>query len=89
MREIAKQFIRFKVGDGSRIFLWYDVWHPASCLIEKFGFRAVYDAGSYVGARVSSIIRNGEWFFCPLLVRIVYIVAIQSQLPEVGFGDTD
>lgn len=60
LREIAKNFIRFKVGDGSRIFLWSDHWHSAGCLLDKFGFRAVYDAGSYVATRVSSIIRNGD-----------------------------
>jgi hypothetical protein len=27
----------FKIGTGSRIFMWYDSWHPAGCLIEKYG----------------------------------------------------
>jgi len=24
LRDIAKRFIRFKVGNGSRVFLWFD-----------------------------------------------------------------
>jgi hypothetical protein len=60
LRELAKNFIQFKVGDGSQIFLWYDHWHPDGCLFEKIRFRAIYDAGSCVGAKVSSIIRNGD-----------------------------
>jgi hypothetical protein len=53
LREVAKSFIRFKVRDGSWIFLWYDHRYLAGRLIEKFGFRALDDAGSNVGAKVS------------------------------------
>jgi hypothetical protein len=28
LRSLAKKFLRVKVGDGSKIFLWLDVWHP-------------------------------------------------------------
>jgi hypothetical protein len=28
LRDIAKKFIRFKIGDGNRTFLWLDNWHP-------------------------------------------------------------
>jgi hypothetical protein len=59
----------------------------ASCLLEKFDFRAVYDAGSYVEAKVSSIIRNGDWFWpC---AHSDSIVAIQSRLSEVELGVAD
>jgi hypothetical protein len=67
--------------------LGYDVWHPVGYLLEKFGFRAVYDAGSHIGARVSSIIRNGEWFWP--FVHSHSIVTVQSQLHEIDIGETD
>lgn len=45
LRDVAKQFLRFKVGDGSKIFLWLDSWHPNGRLLDTYGFRPVYDAG--------------------------------------------
>jgi hypothetical protein len=44
LREVAKRFLKFKVGDGSRIFLWLDDWHLDGCLLDKYGHRVVYDA---------------------------------------------
>jgi hypothetical protein len=33
-----QQLFSFKVGDGTEIFLWYDVWHPEGCLFDKYGY---------------------------------------------------
>jgi hypothetical protein len=41
LREVAKRFLKFKVGDGNRIFLWLDDWHPDGCLLDKYGCQAV------------------------------------------------
>jgi len=79
--------MRFKVGDGSRIFLWLDVWHPDGCLLDKYGYRVVYDAASSVCAKLSSIIRNGEWYWP--YARSESIVVIQSKLSDVEIGNTD
>jgi hypothetical protein len=65
LRDIAKKFLRFEVGDGENIHLWLDFWHPAGILLEKYGFRVVYDAQSSVEARLSSVINDGEWFWRP------------------------
>jgi hypothetical protein len=62
-RNVAKQFLSFKVGDGSKIFLWHDSWHPEGCLFDNFGYRVIYDAGRNIGPRVSTIIKDGEWFW--------------------------
>jgi hypothetical protein len=61
--EVAKQLIRFKIGKESQVFLWCDNWHPEGCLLEKYRHRAMYDAGSNMEARVSSIIRDGECYW--------------------------
>jgi hypothetical protein len=47
----------------------------------------VYDAGSNLDAKVSSIIRDGEWFCNG--ARSNKLVAIQSRLHEVSIGVTD
>jgi len=85
--DIAKLFIRFKVGNGSRIFLWFDQWHPFGYLLDNLGHRVVYDAGFPVGSKLSAIIRNGSWFWP--YARSDTIVAIQSKLTDVPIGNTN
>lgn len=63
LRELAKKLIQFKIGDGSKSFLWFDNWHLDGCLIDKYGLRVFYDAASHKEAKVSSIIQNGDWFW--------------------------
>lgn len=95
LRDLAKQFLKFKIGDGSKVFLWLDSWHPDGCLLDVYGFRVVYDAssnlmlkaGSNLDAKVSSIVRDGEWFW--MGARSDKLVAIQSRLHEVSLGGHD
>jgi hypothetical protein len=63
LREVAKTFIQFQVGDGSSIFLWHDHWHLAGYLLERYGYRVIYDYGLSKNARLSSIIKNKDWFW--------------------------
>jgi hypothetical protein len=49
LRGEAKDFLSFRVGDGRKIFLWFDSWHPAGYLFDQYGYRTVYDAGSAIG----------------------------------------
>jgi hypothetical protein len=58
---LAKEFISFKVGEGHSIFLWLDCWHPVGRLLDTYGFRIVYDTGSNLDARVSSVLIDGCW----------------------------
>jgi hypothetical protein len=62
MRGIAKRILKFEVGTGENIFLWFDCWHPDGILIDVFGHRVVYDAQSNLKAKLSSIILNGDWY---------------------------
>jgi len=84
LRGEAKDFLSFRVGDGRKIFLWFDSWHPAGYLFDQYGYRTVYDAGSAIGPKLSSIIRNGEWYWPS--ARSNNLVEIQSRLPEVAIG---
>jgi hypothetical protein len=54
LRDIAKTFIHYQIGDGSQIFLWYDHWHPAGYLLDTYGFWVVYDSGFPKEAKMSS-----------------------------------
>jgi hypothetical protein len=87
LRDIAKKFLRFEVGDRENIHLWLDFWHPVGILLEKYGFRTVYDAQSSVEARLSSAINDGERFGRP--ARSEALVDIQSRLTEIRLGHCD
>jgi hypothetical protein len=87
LRDIAKRFLKFEVGNEDNIHMWLDLWHPASVLIEQYGFRVVYNAQSNIEAKISSVICNGEWFWRP--ARSEALVEIQVKLSEVCLGQCD
>lgn len=53
--------IKHRVGDGSRIFLWFDNWHPMGSLWDKFGDRIAYDSALGINAKVSEIVGGTTW----------------------------
>jgi hypothetical protein len=67
--------------------LWYDVWHPDGYLFDEYGYQILYDADRSIGPWVSSIIREGEWFWPR--ARFDQLVQIQSRLFEVSIGEED
>jgi len=87
LRSIAKNFLKHEVGDGKHIHLWIDNWHPSGALVEKYGYRIVYDAQSRLDARLETVLRNGNWCWKP--ARSDHLVEIQSRLPEVRLGVFD
>ncbi|XP_059429209.1 uncharacterized protein LOC132163025 [Corylus avellana] len=87
LRDIAKRFLRFEVGNGESIHLWLDRWHPAGVLFENFGYRVVYDAISSLEAKLATVIQNGNWFWRP--ARSEDLVEIQARLTEVDLGLCD
>jgi hypothetical protein len=77
LRVEANNFLRFDVGNGINIHLWTNWWHPVV-------YRAIYDSQSHLNSRLSSVIRDGLWFWKP--ARSDALVEIQSKLFMVDFG---
>jgi hypothetical protein len=77
LREIAKKFLRFKVGDGTSIYLWLDCWHPDNILYDKYGYRVIYDSRSSMDAKLSSVLNGRNWEWQP--ARSEEIEDIQSK----------
>ncbi|XP_062143871.1 uncharacterized protein LOC133851454 [Alnus glutinosa] len=87
LKETAKKFISFKVGEGTSLSLWFDLWHPAGRLLDTYVFRIVYDIGSSLDARLSSVIKDRKWSWPP--ARSDTFVEIQNGLFDVDIGDRD
>ena len=77
-------FLKFRVGDGSKIYLWLDFWHPDRILYDHYGYRDIYDARSKFDAKLSSVIRGTNWEWLP--ARSKYLVNIESKLPLIKIG---
>jgi hypothetical protein len=63
LRDLEKQHIRFKVGDGRKVFLWLDQWHPEGYLLDRYGYRLIYDSGFPLNSRLHAIIKEGNWYW--------------------------
>jgi hypothetical protein len=55
---LARKFIQFKVGDGKNILMWLDWWHLDGVLYEKYVHRIVYNTGSKVREKLSSVLKE-------------------------------
>ena len=87
LRDEAKHFISFNVGDGKNIYLWFDAWHPDGMLYEKYGHRVIYDVHIKLKARLDPIIQNGQWYW--LAACSDHLSNIQSRLCMIPIGDED
>jgi hypothetical protein len=86
LRVEAHGFLQFEVGDGKQIHLWTDWWHPDGILLEKFGSRVVYDAHSKADAKLSSVIREGNWLWAPACFDA--LMEFQSKLSLIEIGES-
>lgn len=65
IQEVARDFIQYKVGNGENIHLWLGWWHIDGVLYTHYGHRIVYDAGSNMEAKLSSVLIEKEWSWLP------------------------
>lgn len=76
--------MKFRVGDGSKIFLWLDLWHLDGVLYDLYGYKVIYDTRSKLDANLSRIIRGINWNWLP--ARSYTLVAIQRKLHFINLG---
>jgi len=69
------------------VFLWLDHWHPASYLLDNFGYRIVHDSDFSLHSKLDVIIKNGDWLWPH--ARSDGLVEVQSKLHTVKIGDSD
>ncbi|XP_028073922.1 uncharacterized protein LOC114276328 [Camellia sinensis] len=61
LRNLIFPLIKFKIGNGENVFLWFDNWHPLGSLWQRYGQRILYDTNLPDNSKVSSIIFDGSW----------------------------
>ena len=60
LRDSFQNFIKYKVGTGNSIHIWFDYWHPVGPLVRRFGEMIVYDCAISKLAKLSDFIVNGD-----------------------------
>ena len=61
LRPLLRPLIKYIVGDGQNISLWFDNWLPSGPTHESMGDRVIYDAGLPRNAKLASIINEHCW----------------------------
>nr|GEU30880.1 hypothetical protein [Tanacetum cinerariifolium] len=61
VRPIVRQFIWYRLGDGSRTSAWFDKWCSLSPLTQIISNRNIYGAGLQLSSKVNEIIDHGNW----------------------------
>lgn len=86
-REVAMQYLNFKLGEGSSFLLWHDPWLIRKPLLEHFGNHIISAAESSNLARVSSIILNGTW--APSSSNHVLVIEFRRLLSHHSISTCD
>ncbi|XP_059454950.1 uncharacterized protein LOC132185154 [Corylus avellana] len=87
LRDLARKFLKLQLRDVRNIHLWLNSWHPDGILLDRYGFQTIYDVGSSLEAKVSSVMREENW--CWQSARSDNLVLIHSKLVLVNVGEKD
>ncbi|GJS45335.1 hypothetical protein Tco_0595456 [Tanacetum coccineum] len=63
LRDKARNYIWWKIGNGKSVNVWHDRWCPVSPLSEFIETRDVYDARLNNNCTISEIIHEGKWLW--------------------------
>ena len=65
LRAWARRKMRFRIGNGENVLLWFDNWHPLGPIVDIMGERVIYDSGLDRMATVATIIEGSSWRWPP------------------------
>ncbi|XP_022841996.1 uncharacterized protein LOC111365693 [Olea europaea var. sylvestris] len=60
-RDIARDKMKFKIGNGRRASLWFDNWHPLAPLERIICERIVHESRLSILAKVADIVDSDTW----------------------------
>nr|XP_043620341.1 uncharacterized protein LOC122592208 [Erigeron canadensis] len=61
IRELVKQHVLYKIGNGRRISMWNDKWSIDGPLNQVITKRVLYDAKLEADTKIADMINNGKW----------------------------
>ncbi|GJS84492.1 hypothetical protein Tco_0751033 [Tanacetum coccineum] len=96
LRPLIRDFIRYKVGDGSSISVWHDCWCDYSPLTNIISNRSIYSAGLHQATTISGVVSAGqftwpqEWYSTyPLLNSLTPPIIKPGVRDSVVWRDLD
>ncbi|KAL3529342.1 hypothetical protein ACH5RR_008664 [Cinchona calisaya] len=81
LASIARQHIRTVIGNGETTFLWFDIWHPKSPLLNTYGHHTVAQFRSHLDAEVNEFISNDIWCW-PAHRRTTKVEDLIDSIPD-------
>lgn len=81
LRLLAKPLIKFVVGNGSRVLLWLDNWHPKGVLASVYSQHTIFNLEIPLTAFLSVVIRDGHWAWPP--ARTHEMLEIQHSAAQI------
>ncbi|GJW86497.1 reverse transcriptase domain-containing protein [Tanacetum coccineum] len=60
-RDVLREHIVYRIGDGSQTSLWYDDWLFLGPLSQFISKRDVLEAGLSLNCKVCDMVENGDW----------------------------
>ena len=86
VRDVARNFVHYLIGDGSRTLLWHDPWNPEGILYNKLGEHH-YSIRYRPLDTVSSILHQGQWSIDTM--GYVPLLDAWRALPSIVLHDED
>ncbi|GJV16391.1 putative reverse transcriptase domain-containing protein [Tanacetum coccineum] len=88
LRPLIRKFIWHKVGDGSRVSIWYDQWCGVSPLSNIVSSRDMYRVGLNPSSMVDEVLVDGNLAW-PSELCVKYPIISSILVPHFGHGSGD
>ncbi|GJW51394.1 hypothetical protein Tco_0092745, partial [Tanacetum coccineum] len=88
LRPLIRKFIWHKVGDGSRVSIWYDQWCGVSPLSNIVSSRDMYRVGLNPSSTVDEVLVDGNLAW-PSELCVKYPIISSIPVPHSGHGSVD
>ncbi|GAV90323.1 zf-RVT domain-containing protein [Cephalotus follicularis] len=84
---LLANYLHYEIGDGMSISLWFDPWLSGVSLVDRYGDSVIHDSGLQRNARLSSVIKEGEWDWPVTFPYLIDISNLTSGLSLSNSSD--
>ncbi|XP_026460828.1 uncharacterized protein LOC113361980 [Papaver somniferum] len=79
--DYLKEYIRWSIGDGTKLSVWFDTWFGESPLVDQIGFSEVVQ--NNIGMKVANLLNGNSWCIPTELQSII----TSACLPDINGGE--